>query len=335
MEVYDCLTKEQLFCAKDAAINVCKQAASILAAHYSPLVTVNSQVSDSVSSNAPRVQYTTKQGNTSDLVTALDKHIEEIIRNYFSEKFPSYAFLGEETAGTLASKDARFCWVVDPIDGTTNFVHQFPNSCISIGLVQIGSGDTPPVPLVGVICHPVHSLVYWAVFGHGAFMESFHDAKQPVILPIKLDTSNQTLQQVLVSTEFGSQEWRFPKEIQGFLSRQRDRVCHYPTHGIRCIGSAALNLVHLALGQIDLYYQYGIHAWDLAAGVLIVKEAGGYVGHIHPRDLSFDIRARNILAATDESLAIALRDRALLSSEQDLYEHDTFISTALKQDKLP
>lgn len=135
-----------------------------------------------------------------------------------------YRFIGEE--GGLAhpfqrQKDTTPYWIVDPIDGTTNFVHKFPQSCISIGLVSNGE------PVVGVIYHPIQQTVYWAIKGQGAYKQDISSTKR-----LDVNASITGLKQALVCTEFGSYEWKLDKSIRSILSEQRDRLCRYPVQGV-------------------------------------------------------------------------------------------------------
>ena len=185
------------------------------------------------------------------------------------------SFLGEESGLTLPSMAVQdqpphsspsgaslACWIVDPIDGTTNFVHRLPHACISIALVQ------DQTPLFGLVYNLITGDLFTAIQGQGAYLNRTQ----------RLYVSKTTqLSSALVATEFGGSEWRYPESIQGLLTRQRQQLTHVPVQGIRCLGSAALTLCYVAAGTFDVYYQYSIHSWDIAAGLCILHEAGGYV----------------------------------------------------------
>ena len=226
----------------------------------------------------------------------------------------------------IISADTSINWVVDPIDGTTNFVHHFPNSCISISLVATNLLSSTSTPLLGVIYHPLYNVVYWAIQSQGAFLEDLH---KNLTYPLHMAKPVTLLNKALVATEFGSYESEYQHESSRMLlSSQRNRLCHHPVHGIRCLGSAALNLALLASGQLDLYYQYGIHAWDIAAGILIVQEAGGVVSNIvgpHQSEY-FDMFARNVVACSNSKLLQAFLHDIIFTHDVDISDHERLIS---------
>lgn len=288
------LSRELLHKAKEELLNICKMSSRKIASYYHPRL-----LSNATQLHVSSPKYSTKMNNTADLVTEVDRLIEQDIREYLSEKFPEFGFLGEESGYTnpINASTNTIYWIVDPIDGTTNFVHQFPNSCISIGLVQHNSinipGHSSTTLLVGMVYHPISDIAYWAIINEGSFQQNLNNDE---IFQLSVNKYITSLKHALVCTEFGSYESRYNVQSQESLTTQRTKLANYPVHGIRCLGSAALNLVHVASGQVDIYYQYGIHAWDLAAGVLIVQEAGGMVSSLS--NSPFDIFSRNVLACS-------------------------------------
>jgi myo-inositol-1(or 4)-monophosphatase len=196
-----------------------------------------------------------------DLVTEVDRASEAAIRDVLGRHTPDIPILGEEGGGDLRST----CWVVDPLDGTTNFVHGFPMYAVSIGLVVGG------VPTVGVVHDVPRDQVYAAERGRGATRDGSPIAVSPVA----------DLAEALCLT--------------GFPYDRRERAAYYLAHvqkalertqGIRRSGSAALDLCQVASGRIDVYWEMVLGPWDVAAGAVIVAEAGGRVTDVSGGPLS-------------------------------------------------
>ncbi|XP_052180665.1 inositol monophosphatase 3-like isoform X2 [Diospyros lotus] len=193
-----------------------------------------------------------------DLVTETDKACEDLIFNHIRQHFPSHKFIGEETTAACGFMEltAEPTWIVDPVDGTTNFVHGFPFVCVSIGLT------IEKVPIVGVVYNPIMDELFTAIDGKGAFLNG---------KPIKVSSQSELVKSLL-GTEGGTnrdQSTRdaFTKRINYLLSKVRS---------LRWCGSSALDLCGIACGRLDLFYQFGFGGpWDVAAGAVIVKEAGG------------------------------------------------------------
>jgi myo-inositol-1(or 4)-monophosphatase len=198
-----------------------------------------------------------------DLVTEVDLRCETAIREVLGRHLPDVPILGEEGGGATG---ATTRWVVDPLDGTTNFVHGFPFYAVSIGLEVDG------VPTVGVVVDAVRDRVYRATVGRGAWLGE-----------TRLRTSDvRTLDQALCATGFpydaranAAYHLRF---VQLFLER---------TQGIRRAGAASLDLAMVAAGAFDLYWEFGLRPWDVSAGTVLVREAGGRVSRIPGHD-SYD-----------------------------------------------
>jgi myo-inositol-1(or 4)-monophosphatase len=190
---------------------------------------------------------------TIDLVTEVDLRCEAAIREVLLRHLPDVPVLGEEGGGAA---DARTRWVVDPLDGTTNFVHGFPFYAVSIGLEVDG------VPTVGVVVDVVRDRVYRATVGRGAWLGD-----------VRLHTSDvRSLGQALCGTGFPYDSNKnaafYLKFVQAFLER---------TQGIRRAGSASLDLAMVAAGHVDLFWEFGLRRWDVSAGTVLVREAGGRV----------------------------------------------------------
>jgi myo-inositol-1(or 4)-monophosphatase len=189
-----------------------------------------------------------------DLVTDADLGSQQVIRAYLQERFPTHQFLGEEEDGSgRPDRDGAPTWIVDPLDGTTNYVHDVPLYCVSIGLVHRGE------PLVGVVYDPRHEELFHAARGHGAFLGER-----------RLRVSDtEDLSQALLATGF-------PPDVAG-----QERSLHwwkyfsFRARSLRRTGSTALNLAYLAAGRYDGYWAFDNHPWDVAGGFALVLEAGG------------------------------------------------------------
>nr|WP_320132079.1 inositol monophosphatase family protein [uncultured Holophaga sp.] len=188
-----------------------------------------------------------------DLVTEADHASEAAIKAELALRFPTYGFLGEESG---ASGDTCRRWIVDPLDGTLNFVQGFPHWCISIGLWDKEGG------VVGCVYDPIHEDLFVAVRGQGA---TWNGQKMTI-------STHHSLEGAFIATGFA---YQLGDRFQDY-SRALTSV-FYRAKGIRRAGSAALDLAHLACGMFDGFFELGLRPWDLAAGVLLVQEAGGLI----------------------------------------------------------
>ena len=198
-----------------------------------------------------------------DLVTQADGRSEQAIMKRLRTHFPKHAIVAEESGSHSASaaeaSGAKHTWYIDPLDGTTNFAHGFPWFCVSIGLAEGAAGNEEM--LVGVVYQPVTGELFTAVRGEGAFL---NNKKIQVSAIEKLGTS-------LLGTGFPSHK-----------RTQNPNINYYwnftlRSHGVRRAGSAALDLASVACGRFDGFWEFGLNPWDTAAGVLLVREAGGMV----------------------------------------------------------
>jgi myo-inositol-1(or 4)-monophosphatase len=204
-----------------------------------------------------RVVVTEKQHN--DFVTDVDPAAEQAIIEILSKAYPDHAFLGEESGASRNLNDeTEYCWIIDPIDGTTNFMHGFPQYCISIALAQRG------VVTQGLVYDPVRNDLFTATKGAGAYL---NDKRIRV-------TRHDRIGAALLATGHAAG----PKAIDEYLKMYA--VMAERCQGIRSAGSAALDLANVAAGRIDGFYQKGLKPWDYAAGALLVSEAGGIVGEL-------------------------------------------------------
>jgi myo-inositol-1(or 4)-monophosphatase len=192
---------------------------------------------------------------TWDLVTEADQESEDIILGRIKQWYPDHAILSEE-AGEHLTDQSPYLWVVDPLDGTTNYTHQYPFVSISIALLHHGK------PIVGVVYNPILQELFQAEQGKGAHLngQSIHVSK------IK------NLNQCLLSTGFAYDRIDNPEN-------NYSEFCHMTqvSQGVRRGGSAAIDLAYVAAGRLDGYWERGLNSWDIAAGVLLIEEAGGKV----------------------------------------------------------
>ena len=188
-----------------------------------------------------------------DLVSYVDKTSEKLIVEELSVLFPAAGFIVEENT---KSDIKEYNWIVDPLDGTTNFVHGIPSYAISIALECKGS------IVLGVVYEVSQDQCFWAYTNSGAFL----NGKKITV------SSRKTLSDSLIATGFPIYNF---SRIEPFMNTLTYLMKN--THGIRRIGAAAVDLCYLACGRVDAFFEYNLNAWDVAAGALIVKEAGGTI----------------------------------------------------------
>ena len=208
-----------------------------------------------------------------DLVTAADRASEKLIRERISQQFPSHDVLGEEQG--LSDLGGDYRWYVDPLDGTTNFAHGYPVFCVSMAVEHRASSRR----VAGVVYDPTRDELFAAEVGKGAQLngKAIHVSKAA------------TLKECLLATGFPSHK------------RHKNPNIHFyhqitlRTHGVRRAGSAALDLCNVASGRFDGFWEFNLNAWDTAAGVLIVEEAGGKVTRFDGSP--FELNSRETLAS--------------------------------------
>jgi myo-inositol-1(or 4)-monophosphatase len=209
-----------------------------------------------------------------DFVSTADLKAERTIKSELKKARPGYAMLFEES-GAEAGSDPRHRWIVDPLDGTTNFLHGIPHFSISIALERDGE------IVSGVIYEPVRDEMYWAEKGLGAYV---NDRRLRV-------SARRQLGEAVIGTgmPFGA---RADQNVYGAALAAVMRA----TAGIRRMGSACLDLAYVAAGRFDGFWEFGLAPWDMAAGILLVREAGGYVSDMtggHDMMVSGDVLAAN------------------------------------------
>ncbi|XP_073984994.1 uncharacterized protein isoform X2 [Rhodnius prolixus] len=215
-----------------------------------------------------------------DLVTEFDRNTELLLIQTLSQAFPDHKFIGEETTGRIKLTEQP-TWIIDPIDGTTNFVHGYPHCAISVGL------SVDKVIIIGAVCNPIMKQQFTAIKGRGSFLNG-----------VKLSTSKvEELKEALVGLEISI--GAFPGLAELFTKRYRS--CIPRVQGIRSLGSAQLSLCMVASGVWDAYHVEYLYPWDMAAGSLIITEAGGSVLDVDGSN--FDVEYGRCIAAGTESLA--------------------------------
>uniref|UniRef100_A0AC35TTM2 Inositol-1-monophosphatase n=1 Tax=Rhabditophanes sp. KR3021 TaxID=114890 RepID=A0AC35TTM2_9BILA len=282
----------------------------------------------------PHSTVMTKSTNT-DLVTETDQAIEKHLIDGLSAAFPDHKFIGEESdaAGIKGEwsdvepgEPPKVVWIIDPIDGTTNFVHRIPMIAICVGLTinkQVRAG---------IVYNPITNELFTAQYGRGAYKNGF-----PIKTPNVEELSKSVICQSLgihnithvgkkwlnivtgnmikeveagvrglsnsfpfdsvVVTQIGSDR----SLVKAFIETFQRLMVDHEAHGHRSFGSAALNMVYVASGSVNAFMEMGLHAWDVCASSIIVSEAGGYL--MDPSGGEFNIMSRKVLCASTEKLA--------------------------------
>ena len=194
-----------------------------------------------------------------DFVSEIDRLAEAAIVDTLRATYPDHAILAEEGTAEGANAQSEYLWIIDPLDGTTNFLHGFPQYCVSIALQHRGQVTQ------GVIYDPLRNDLFTATRGRGAFL---NDHRLRV-------SRRQHLKDCLVGTGF---PFRDGADVEVYIGMMRAMMRE--TAGLRRPGSAALDLAYVAAGYYDGFWEIGLNAWDVAAGSLMIVEAGGLVGDL-------------------------------------------------------
>lgn len=240
------------------AVRAARRAGDIILRHY--------EVRDS---------YQVKQKQDRDFVTEVDQRAESIIINEIRKHYPKHGIVAEESAPI--NPDADIQWYIDPLDGTTNFVHGFPHFCVSIAAWQKGK------PLLAVVHDPVRDETFEAKNGGGAFLNRHR---------LRVGNCTQVKHALFAS---GLPPYR--REGLDDFQKRMD-ACMRHADAYRRGGSAALDLAYVAAGRIDAYWEAGLKPWDIAAGVLLVQEAGGIATGIDGD--SINLERGDVLVANSE-----------------------------------
>ncbi|MEH7380650.1 inositol monophosphatase family protein [Bacillus sp. JJ1533] len=198
------------------------------------------------------VEYKT---SAADLVTNKDKEIEQFFIDHIMTEYPTHFILGEEGLAKEQqyNPESEIVWIVDPIDGTTNFVHQKSNFAISIGIYEKGQ------PRIGIVYDPIADEMFHAIAGQGAYL---NEKPLPKLIDKELEEANISICQYWLVPNEKVDHTIFTKVIQ-------------KARGTRYLGSAALEIVYVACGRLDTYLDFRLSPWDIAGGMVILEEVGG------------------------------------------------------------
>lgn len=206
------------------------------------------------------------KSNPNDLVTNIDRDVEKFFCENIRHTYPNHKILGEEGAGHDIQALEGVVWIIDPIDGTMNFVHQQRNFCISVGIYENGKGK------IGLIYDVVHDELYHAIRGNGAYLNDTSIPKLP---------TNISLEQAIlaINATWVTENKRIDPTILSPLVRR--------VRGTRSFGSAALEFAYIATGRLDGYITMRLSPWDIAAGIVIVEEVGGITTTLEGKPIDF------------------------------------------------
>jgi myo-inositol-1(or 4)-monophosphatase len=205
-----------------------------------------------------------------DLVTETDRASERLIVERLQSRFPTHSIVAEESGGHAGSSEYR--WYVDPLDGTTNFAHGFPVFNVTLALERAGE------LLCGVVIDPTRNEIFSAEAGAGAYLNHRR---------IRVSGAAR-IEDALAATGFPSRKRHHNVNVHFFYQLAM------LSHGVRRAGAAAIDLAYVACGRLDLFWEFGLNPWDMAAGVLLIREAGGTVTDMHGGP--FDLRGQHLLA---------------------------------------
>ena len=211
-----------------------------------------------IAQSADRLDHTLiEQKGAHDYVTEIDKRAESHIIDIIRDAYPQHSFLAEES-GQTDGKDGEYVWIIDPIDGTTNFIHGIPQFAVSIALQHKGKME------VAVVYDPMKQEEFSAVRGQGAQL----NGKRMRV------SKTKNMSDAVIGTGF---PFRPDQEniIDNYFSQAK--TIAKETAGIRRAGAASLDLAYVAAGRLDGFWEYGLQTWDMAAGLLLVQEAGGLI----------------------------------------------------------
>jgi len=223
-----------------------------------------------------KLEEVEEKGRPGDLVTVADKEAEAAILKVLGRHFPEHSILAEES-GQLGDNNSEYLWAIDPLDGTTNYAHQYPIAAVSVGLLISG------IAQVGAIYNPFRDELFRAAKGLGATRNR---------RPIQVSQTSELSKSLLVSG--------FAYDRRETTDNNYAEFCHltHLTQGVRRSGSASLDLCDVACGRLDGYWERGLSPWDIAAGVVLVEEAGGKVTAYDTSPLN--IRSGRILATNGQ-----------------------------------
>jgi myo-inositol-1(or 4)-monophosphatase len=233
------------------------------------------QAGDVLMKHLGKLSHIDQKSMPGDLVTEADRESEDGILALLKQHFPAHDILAEES-GLHQNKQSNFCWIIDPLDGTTNYAHQFPMFNVSIALFEKDK------PIVGVVYDPFHQELFHALRGGGAYLND------SLIYVSKISS----LAKSLLATGFAYDRTQTKDNNYAEFCKLTDM-----TQGVRRAGAAALDLAYVAAGRLDGYWERGLKPWDMAAGMLLVEEAGGKISDYSLQPVRMD--SGKILATND------------------------------------
>ncbi|XP_057716268.1 inositol monophosphatase 1-like isoform X2 [Corythoichthys intestinalis] len=226
------------------------------------------------------------KSSTADLVTKTDEKVEKIIITYIKEEFgaDTHSFIGEESVanGKPCILTDKPTWIIDPVDGTNNFVHGFPFVAVSIAFAVKKELE------FGVVYSCLEDKMYKARKGKGAFCND----KQIYVSDVR------DIHKSIIMSEHGTD--RSLEKVTKIISTIQ-RICCIPVDGLRNLGSAAINMCLVASGRVEAFFEIGIHCWDIAAGAVIVREAGGILLDVNGGP--FNLMSRRLMSANNDVIA--------------------------------
>ncbi len=223
------------------------------------------------------------KGRSNDMVSRADKEAEAMFVAFLAALLPESGFIAEE--GTSTKKGDTYNWIIDPLDGTTNYLYGIPMYCTSVALIKNNE------LILGVIYDPEHDECFSAEQGKGAFLNGD---------PIQV-SDQKTLAHSLVATGFPYDDSGRANEYLHLLGE-----INASTRGIRRLGSAALDMAYVACGRFDAFYEYGLNPWDISAGGIIIREAGGKVSDFKGSD---NFVFANTLLCSNGNLQTGLQEK--------------------------
>lgn len=235
-----------------------------------------------------------QKGNDSNYVTSADVNVQRYLEEHLPKLIPGSTFLGEEEEEQVV--ESEYIWVVDPIDGTSNFIRGLGASAISVGLVKDGK------PHLGVIYEPYRDEMYWAERGKGALLNG-----QPIHVSDR-DFKHATL---------CSAASLYNKDLAKPCFNIIEKV-YFESDDFRRFGSAAIELAYLAAGRVELYFEIRLFPWDMAAGLVIIEEAGGFVEILHEEAFPLD-RPAGVIAANNKENFDKLREIVYAEIPKKMY----------------
>jgi fructose-1,6-bisphosphatase/inositol monophosphatase family enzyme len=300
------LPREDIHAARIHAVDAARTVGKLIVEKQGSFRRASSSSSNTNSEDSGlEIKSDAASGNSSDIVTAIDKLVEKTLIEILcakGSKYENYSVLGEEEFSAAEGSEKggsyglseRPTWVIDPIDGTTNFVHGFPLVAVSIALVV----DFKSV--VGVVFNPVLDEMFEAELGGGAFLNGKPLPSRGIPAAADGNPNGEplSLQQAIIATNVG-----YDRSADGcnFTSSHILELLRGKVRSVRMGGSAACDICWVAAGRTDAFYEWGIHPWDIAAATLVLTECGGYV--CDPSGDPLDLTARRVLAAGNHALS--------------------------------